>query len=71
VLADTTPEKLLANTENSVWSVTIDQNPAMQLQATYHVSTTVNQVGGVTLRLISVTQDPYPGRRAGIACHCI
>lgn len=63
VLADTTPEKLLANTEDSVWSVIIDQTPAMQLQATYHVSTMVNQASGVALRLISATQNPYPGRR--------
>jgi hypothetical protein len=65
VLADTTPEKPLANTEDSVWSVTIDQTPAMQLQATYHVSTTVNQVGGVTLRGAALI------RLSGLASLCV
>jgi ABC-2 type transport system ATP-binding protein len=56
VLADTTPETLLAATEGSVWSVTTDQATAMQLQATCQVSTMVNQVDGVMLRLISATR---------------
>lgn len=45
VLADTTPEALVAKTEGSVWSVTIDQVTALQLQASYQVSTMVNQIG--------------------------
>jgi ABC-2 type transport system ATP-binding protein len=56
VLSDTTPEKLLAATVGKVWSVTADQTTAMRLQATSQVSTMVNQMGGVTLRLISVTR---------------
>jgi ABC-type multidrug transport system ATPase subunit len=56
VLADTTPEALLARAEGSVWSVTTDQATAMRLQATYPVSTMVNQMSGVTLRLISTTR---------------
>ena len=56
VLADTTPEALLASAVGKVWSVTTDQATAMQLQATYQVSTMVNQMGGVTLRLISATR---------------
>ena len=56
VLTDTTPEALLAATVGKVWSVTTDQATAMQLQATYQVSTMVNQMGGVTLRLISATR---------------
>lgn len=56
VLADTTPDALLANTAGKVWSVTTDQVTAMQLQATYAVSTLVNQMGGVTLRVISATR---------------
>ncbi len=56
VLTDTTPEALLAATVGKVWSVTTDQATAMQLQATYQVSTMVNQLGGVTLRLISATR---------------
>lgn len=53
LLTDTTPEALLAKTEGSVWSVTIDQVTALQLQASYQVSTMVNQMGGVTLRIVS------------------
>lgn len=53
VLADTTPEALLATAVGKVWSVTTDQATALRLQATYQVSTMVNQLGGVTLRVIS------------------
>jgi ABC-type multidrug transport system ATPase subunit len=56
VLADTTPEALLATTAGKVWNVTTDQATALQLQATYAVSTMVNQLGGVTLRVISATR---------------
>ena len=56
VLTDTTPEALLATTVGKVWSVTVDQATALQLQATYQVSTMVNQLGGVTLRLVSATR---------------
>ena len=56
VLTDTTPEALLAATVGKVWSVTVDQATAMQLQATSQVSTMVNQMHGVTLRLISATR---------------
>src|SRR5258708_35781714 len=37
VLADTTPEALLARTAGSVWSVTVDQATALQLQTNYQV----------------------------------
>jgi ABC-type multidrug transport system ATPase subunit len=56
VLADTTPEVLLATTVGKVWSVTTDQAAAMRLQDTYQVSTMVNQMTGITLRLISATR---------------
>ncbi len=56
VLSDTTPEKLLAATVGKVWSVTVDQATALQLQATHQVSTMVNQMSGVTLRLVSATR---------------
>jgi ABC-type multidrug transport system ATPase subunit len=56
VLVDTTPEALLARTAGSVWSVTTDQATAMQLQATYQVSTMVNQMNGITLRIVSATR---------------
>ena len=56
VLADTSPEALLASTAGKVWSVTTDQATALQLQAAYPVSTMVNQLNGVALRLISATR---------------
>jgi len=56
VLSDTTPDALLAATEGSVWSVTVDQMTALQLQANYQVSTMVTQMGGVTLRIVSPTR---------------
>ena len=56
VLADTTPEALLASTAGKVWSMTTDQATALRLQATYLVSTMVNQMNGVMLRLISATR---------------
>lgn len=56
VLSDTTPEALLARTAGSVWSVTIDQATALQLQTTYQVSTMVNQMNGIMLRIVSPTR---------------
>src|SRR6266700_2559108 len=56
VLADTTPEALLAQTAGSVWSMTTDQATALKLQASYQVSTMVNQMNGVTLRIASATR---------------
>ncbi len=56
VLADTTPKELLEKTSGSVWSVTVDQTTALQLQATYQVSTMVTQMNGITLRLVSATR---------------
>lgn len=56
VLADTTPEALLARTAGSVWSATVDQATALQLQASYQVSTMVNQMSGLTLRIVSTTR---------------
>jgi ABC-2 type transport system ATP-binding protein len=56
VLADTTPEALLAKTKGAVWSVTTDQATALQLQASYQVSTMVNQMNGITLRIVSTTR---------------
>jgi ABC-type multidrug transport system ATPase subunit len=56
MLAETTPERLLADTTGKVWSVTTDQSTAMQLQTMYPVSTMVSQKGGVTLRLVSLAR---------------
>jgi ABC-type multidrug transport system ATPase subunit len=60
MLVDTTPEALLTRVAGQVWSVTTDQATALRLQATYQVSTMVNQVGGVTLRMISAMR-PHEG----------
>ncbi len=56
VLSDTTPEALLARTAGSVWSVTTDQATALQLQTTYQVSTMVNQMNSIMLRIVSPTR---------------
>ena len=56
VLSDTTPEALLTQAAGSVWNVTVDQATALQLQANYQISTMVNQMGGVTLRIVSTTR---------------
>ncbi len=58
VLVDATPEALLADTAGKVWSVTTDQATALQLQASYQVSTMVNQMKGITLRIVS-TMRPH------------
>jgi ABC-type multidrug transport system ATPase subunit len=55
-LVDTTPTALLAQAAGKVWSVTTDQATALQLQATYQVSTMVNQMEGISLRLVSATR---------------
>ena len=56
MLADTTPESLLADAAGSVWSVTVDQSTAMHLQTAYPVSSMVTQMGGITLRIVSATR---------------
>ncbi len=55
MLADTTPEQLLASAAGKVWSVTTDQATALRLQTAYQVSTMINQVEGITLRIVSAT----------------
>jgi ABC-type multidrug transport system ATPase subunit len=56
VLTDTTPEAILGTAVGKVWTVTTDQATAMHMQATYLASTMVNQLGGVTLRIVSATR---------------
>src|ERR1700680_1621247 len=51
-LADTTPDALLARAVGTVWSVTTDQATALQLQTKFQVSTMVNQLNGVALRIV-------------------
>jgi ABC-type multidrug transport system ATPase subunit len=56
LLADTTSEALLARAAGSVWSVTVDQRTALHLQTTCQVSSMVNQMHGVTLRIVSTVR---------------
>ena len=56
VLADTTPAVLLADAVGSVWSVSTDQATASHLQTNYQVSTMVNNLNGITLRIVSSTR---------------
>ncbi len=56
VLADTTPDILMARTAGNVWSVTTHQATALQLQTIHQVSTMVNQMNGIMLRFVSATR---------------
>jgi ABC-type multidrug transport system ATPase subunit len=56
VLTDTAPDALLARAVGAVWTVTADQATALHLQATYQVSSMVNQLSGITLRIVSPTR---------------
>lgn len=60
VVADTTPEALLAQTAGQVWTVTLDAPTAMRLQSTYQISAMVQQASGVVLRIVS-PHRPYEG----------
>lgn len=53
MVADTTPEALLAAAAGQVWSLTTDPATALRLQGVHQVSAMVQQAGGVTLRLVS------------------
>jgi ABC-type multidrug transport system ATPase subunit len=55
VLADTTPDALLASASGHVWNILTDQATALRLQASYPVSAMVNQPHGIALRVISAT----------------
>jgi ABC-2 type transport system ATP-binding protein len=56
VLADTTPEELLARAAGTVWTVTVDPATAQRLQAAYRVSALVSRPSGVQLRIVSATR---------------
>ncbi len=61
LLADTTPDALLASTVGKVWSVMVDHATAERLEATHRVSAMVNRPSGVLLRVVSETRphDAY------------
>jgi ABC-2 type transport system ATP-binding protein len=56
VLADTTPSALLNRAVGSLWSVTTDQATASRLQESNQVSSMVNQLNGISLRIVSPTR---------------
>jgi ABC-2 type transport system ATP-binding protein len=56
VVADTTPETLMASAAGQVWSLTTDAATAVRLQADYQISALVQQSHGVTLRVLSSTR---------------
>ena len=56
VVADTTPESLLASAAGRVWSLTTDAATALRLQADYQISALVQQSQGVALRVVSPVQ---------------
>jgi ABC-type multidrug transport system ATPase subunit len=56
VLADTTPDKLLARATGKVWSVTVDVAAAQRLQETERISGLVRRPSGVMLRVVSETR---------------
>jgi ABC-type multidrug transport system ATPase subunit len=60
ILADTTPGELLAQARGKVWSVVTDHSMALALQASYPVSSMVNDADGITLRAISA-KSPLEG----------
>jgi ABC-2 type transport system ATP-binding protein len=53
VVADTSPDGLLARAAGKVWSLTTDAATAMSLQTKFQVSALVQHAGGVTLRMVS------------------
>jgi ABC-type multidrug transport system ATPase subunit len=56
VLADTTPDELLARAIGKVWSVKVDAATAQRLQATHRISGLVSRPTGVLLRVVSETR---------------
>ncbi len=56
VLADTTPEELLARAVGAVWTVTVDAATATRLQAAYRVSALVSRPSGAQLRIVSAVR---------------
>ena len=53
LVADSSPEALLAGAAGQVWSVTTDAATALKLQSAHQVSAMVQQPAGVALRIVS------------------
>ena len=56
LLADTTPDELVARAVGRVWTVTVDQATAERLQAAYRISALVSRPNGILLRIVSETR---------------
>ena len=56
VVANSSPEALLAGAAGRVWSVTTDAATALALQSAHQVSAMVQQPGGVALRIVSAAR---------------
>lgn len=53
IVADSSPEALLAGAAGQVWAMTTDPATALRLQSAHQVSAMVQQPGGVALRIVS------------------
>ena len=58
LLADTTPDALLARAQGKVWTAEVDLATASRLQTEFRVSALVSRPHGVLLRIVSETR-PY------------
>jgi ABC-2 type transport system ATP-binding protein len=56
LLADTTPDALLAGAVGKVWAVTVDMATADRLQDAYRVSALIARPGGMQLRIVSANR---------------
>jgi ABC-type multidrug transport system ATPase subunit len=59
LLADTTPDALLARAVGKVWTVTVDPATAQRMQASERISAMVSRPNGVLLRVVGETR-PHP-----------
>jgi ABC-2 type transport system ATP-binding protein len=56
LLADTTPDELVARARGKVWTVEVDLATAERLQAAYRISALVSRPNGIVLRVVSETR---------------
>jgi ABC-2 type transport system ATP-binding protein len=56
LLADKTPDELIAHAIGKIWSVIVDAATAQRLQAAYRISALVSRPSGVLLRVVSETR---------------
>jgi ABC-2 type transport system ATP-binding protein len=56
LLADKTPDELVARATGKVWTVTVDPATAQRLQAAHRISALVSRPNGILLRVVSETR---------------